>query len=119
MKKITALLMFAAVVIQAAAASGKGDLFSGTLEVEEDGRPVLVRCDLLRPSYDLVDLNGSKDGVMTIFSELGVDEKDKGLRAQVLGTAEMNDGQLRLRVESIGRPTPGGCGLDALMTPSP
>ncbi len=116
MKKIAAMFTFVAVFSSALMARGQDDIFTGTLTIDE-GRPTLVRCDLLKASYDLVDETGSHDGIMKILTEQGVG-RQRPMYAQVRGAAEFKNGQLRLRVNSIGRPSPGGCTLDALMEPA-
>lgn len=83
------------------------DLFIGTLEIH-DGKPMLVRCDLVKNTYLLVDASGSSEVYLKQLTELGA-SPEKPFQANVFGDARMDDSTIFLTVDSIEDITAGSC----------
>lgn len=89
-----------------------GDLFSGTLQIN-DGQPYLVRCDLAKNTYRLVDRNGDSAVWLAKLKRLGV-ERNGTMMTGVIGEADRRGEEDILKVEDLGEVKPGSCHLDSL-----
>lgn len=106
------LLLLAAILFLFPPAVQAEDLFTGTLEIR-DGRPILVRCDLVKNAYFLVDKAGSAEVYLKQFRELGI-TPESPFQAQVFGEARMDGEAVILTVDSIKNIVPGSCHMDSL-----
>ena len=100
------IIPFALLLVLAMPASGK-DLFTGTLEVRE-GKPMLVRCDLVKNTYLLVDAAGNSEVYLKQLTALGV-SKETPFQATVIGDARMEGDAVILTVDSIEDIKGGSC----------
>jgi len=92
------------------------DVFIGTLEIRE-GRPYLVRCDLVKNTYLLLNKKGTRDISLKKLAEIGVGER-KRMQAHVWGDPEIvgNDlNNVTLKVHAIENIRPGTCHLSDLL----
>ena len=81
------------------------DVFSGTLAVYQ-GRPVLIRCDLVKNAYVLVDASGSSATYLKQLEALGAGLQ-KPVEARVFGSYRTVDGFNVLVVDRIENIMPG------------
>lgn len=89
-----------------------GDIFPGTLEIR-DGKPLLIRCDLVKNTYLLVDKDGNVDVWLKQIEKLGITPENP-YQATVLGDARMEGNTVILTVDSIEDIKPGSCHLGDL-----
>ena len=109
MKKLFRILLPLALFALSSAPALAGDIFMGTLEIH-DGKPVLVRCDLVKNTYLLVDDKGSSEVYLKQLTDLGVSEK-KPFQASIFGDAAMEGDIVFLKVDSIEDIKAGSCHL--------
>ncbi len=80
------------------------DMFPGTLAVYQ-GRPVLIRCDLVKNAYVLMDVAGKSDAYLKLIGELGAGLQ-KPVEARVFASYRSVDGLNVLVVDRIENITP-------------
>lgn len=105
-------ILFLLIAILFSPAVQAGDLFTGTLEIR-DAKPILVRCDLVKNTYYLVDKDGNAEVYLKKLNALGV-TPESPFQAQVFGEARMNGEAVILAVDSIENIEPGSCHLGSL-----
>ena len=89
-----------------------GELFTGTLEINGD-QPYLVRCDLVKNTYRVVDRNGDSTVWLAELKRLGVGRVE-AMMTGAIGEAEMRGEEVILKVEDLGEVKPGSCHLDSM-----
>ena len=89
------------------------DLFSGTFEIR-DGKPLLVRCDLVRNTYILVDQNHSSAKYLKMLTKMGV-APGAVFQARVIADVEVKGDVNTLIVDSIDAVKKGSCHLSDLL----
>lgn len=110
MKRLFLLLI--GILFQFSSTVHAGDLFIGTLEIRDD-RPILVRCDLVKNTYFLVDKDGNAEVYLKQFRELGI-TPESPFQAQVFGDVHMDGEAVILTVNSIKNIVPDSCHMESL-----
>ena len=100
------LLPFLLLAAASTQAWGK-DLFIGTLEIH-DGKPMLVRCDLAKNTYLLVDAQGNSESYVKQLTELGV-SPEAPFQANAFGDAHMDGSTVLLTVDALEDIKAGSC----------